>query len=125
MIEWLKSIFVPASEAYQARTERKKAEKVAAIEADVAKLEANKQAIKEGRQADADWELASLKNSGWKDELWSLIFAIVFIGSFVPVMQDFVQVGIEQITAYPEWFRFLFSSIVLAAFGIRLWRRLG
>jgi len=125
MFDWLKSIFAPASEAYQARQERKREEKIAAIQQDIATLEANAKAIADGREADTRWELASIQNSGWKDELWSLVFAAVFVGSFLPGVQDHVQVGIQQITSYPEWFRFLFSSIVLAAFGIRLWRRLG
>lgn len=125
MIDWFKSFLAPASDAYQARQERKKAETLADIEHDIRVLEENAKAIAEGRAADISWELESIRNSGWKDELWSLIFAAVFVGSFLPGVQDHVQIGIEQITSYPDWFRFLFSSIVLAAFGIRLWRRIG
>jgi hypothetical protein len=115
----------PVSEAYQARTERKKAEHLANVESDIKKLQANLGAINEGRKADENWELASIKNSGWKDELWSIVFAIVFICSFIPFLQEYAQTGIDQISGYPQWFQFLFSSIVLAAFGIRLWRRKG
>lgn len=121
----ISGLFAPASDAYQARTERKKAEHLANVEADVRRMEANAQAIREGRKQDENWELASIKNSGFKDELWSIVFAIVFIGSFLPYIQEYVANGIQQITSYPQWFQFLFSSIVLAAFGIRVWRRKG
>ena len=115
----------PASEAYQARTERKKAETLANVEADVKRMQANAEAIREGRKADENWELASIKNSSFKDELWSIVFAIVFLGSFVPYIQEYVAIGIYQINSYPPWFQFLFASIVLAAFGIRYVRRKG
>ena len=88
-------------------------------------MQANADAVREGRKADENWELASIKNSSWKDELWSIVFAVVFIGSFLPYVQEYVAVGIKQIDSYPQWFQFLFSSIVLAAFGIRMWRRKG
>src|SRR5690606_38587130 len=123
--DWIKTIIATESEASQARQAHKRMDMIAAIQQDIATLEANAKAIADGREADTRWELASIQNSGWKDELWSLVFAAVFVGSFLPGVQDHVQVGIQQITSYPEWFRFLFSSIVLAAFGIRLWRRLG
>lgn len=115
----------PASDAFQARTERKKAEHLANVQADVQKLQMTADALSEGRTVDSQWELQSIKNSGWKDELWSVVFAMVFIGSFLPYIQDYVARGIEQISSYPQWFQFLFSSIVLAAFGIRMWRRRG
>ncbi len=121
--KWIREAIAPASEAYQARTTRKKEEFIANVEADAKRLQANAVALSQGRKADESWELKSIDNSGWKDELWSLVFAAVFVGSFVPKLQDYVQVGIDQISAYPPWFQFLFSSIVLASFGIRYWRR--
>jgi len=115
----------PASEAFTARQERKKEELIANVEADIRRLEVNAGALREGRKADENWELASINNSGFKDELWSIVFAVVFLGSFLPYVQEYVAVGIAQIDSYPQWFQFLFSSIVLAAFGIRMWRRKG
>ena len=125
VLSLIQGAFKPASDAFKARTERKTVEHVANIEADVKRMQANADAVREGRKADENWELASIQNSGWKDELWSVVFALVFIGSFLPYVQGYVEEGIRQIDSYPQWFQFLFSSIVLAAFGIRMWRRKG
>lgn len=119
----LGALIAPAAEAFKARAARKQAQEQAVHETDIAKEEAWREYAKQNIDADVVWETEAQKQSGWKDELWSLVFAGVFVGSFVPVVQDYVMVGIMQLDAYPHWFQVVFVSVILAAFGIRFWRR--
>ncbi len=75
----------------------------------------------EGR--DHEWELASLKNSGWKDEWVLVILSVPMILSFIPYTQPFVVAGFVALDGTPLWYRTTVMSIYLATFGLRLWRR--
>jgi len=75
----------------------------------------------EGR--DHEWELASLKNSGWKDEWVLIILSVPMILSFIPYTQPFVVAGFVALDGTPLWYRTTVMSIYLATFGLRLWRR--
>lgn len=75
----------------------------------------------EGR--DHDWELASLRNSGWKDELVLIVLTLPMVLVFVPFTQPYVEVGFEHLSATPDWYRWLIMMIYAATFGIRIWRR--
>ena len=75
----------------------------------------------EGR--DHEWELESLKNSGWKDEWVLVILSIPMILSFIPMTQPYVVAGFEALEGTPTWYRITVASIYLATFGLRLWRR--
>ncbi len=114
-----------ASGAFQARTLRKRDERIATIEADSKRLADNAKALRDGRDHDANWELASIKNSSWKDEMWAVLFAMMVSASFLPWTQEYAQKGIDQISGYPPWFQFIFGSVVLASYGIRYARRKG
>ena len=75
----------------------------------------------EGR--DHEWEILSIKNSGYKDE-WVLgLVSIPMILSFVPSTQVYVSQGFVVLEGTPEWYRFIVMSIFLAVYGIRWWRR--
>lgn len=127
-MNWLKAIggaiVGPVVGYFTSRGERKTKEKLAKIDADIARMHANKQAISEGRKADVDWELLSIKNSSHKDELWTYWFFGVATATFVPALQPYVRNGIDILGSYPEWFTWAWLSVVLSAFGIRTWRRL-
>ena len=75
----------------------------------------------EGR--DHDWEMLSIRNSGYKDE-WVLgLVSIPMILSFIPSTQPIVQSGFETLEGTPPWYRMLVMSVMLAVYGIRWWRR--
>jgi hypothetical protein len=121
--DWISGLFKPASDAYAAKVAAD-AQK-AATQAQVTE-QAQTQATEvqlENIKADEQWEAAAQAKSGWKDELWTLGFFGVFVGSFIPGLQQYVAIGIQQLTTYPYWFMLLFSSAVMASFGIRFWRR--
>jgi hypothetical protein len=75
----------------------------------------------EGR--DHEWEMLSIKNSGWKDEYVLITLSIPMILSFIPYTQPFVVDGFVALDGTPLWYRTTVASIYLATFGLRLWRR--
>ncbi len=75
----------------------------------------------EGR--DHEWELESIRNSGWKDEWVLIILSIPMILVFIPYTQQAVFDGFVALDSTPLWYRTIVASIYLATFGLRLWRR--
>lgn len=75
----------------------------------------------EGR--DHEWELESIRNSGWKDEWVLIILSIPMILVFIPQTQQAVFDGFIALDSTPLWYRTIVASIYLATFGLRLWRR--
>lgn len=75
----------------------------------------------EGR--DHEWELESIRNSGWKDEWVLILLSIPLVGSFIPQVQPFIIDGFEALAMTPDWYRWLTTMILAAVYGIRIWRR--
>jgi len=75
----------------------------------------------EGR--DHEWELESIRNSGWKDEWVMGLVSIPAIMAFTPWGQPYVVAGFEALEATPLWYQTVMVSVFLAAYGIRWWRR--
>lgn len=75
----------------------------------------------EGR--DHEWELESIRNSGWKDEWVLIILSIPMITSFIPYTQAATLAGFDALATTPLWYRTTVMTIYLATFGLRLWRR--
>ena len=75
----------------------------------------------EGR--DHEWELESIRNSGWKDEWVLILLSVPLILVFIPPMQPYVLAGFEVLAETPEWYRWLVMMIFTAIYGIRIWRR--
>lgn len=75
----------------------------------------------EGR--DHEWELESIRNSGWKDEMVIIILSIPLVLVFIPGLSQYALDGFEILGQTPDWYRWLIVMIYAASFGIRLWRR--
>ena len=75
----------------------------------------------EGR--DAEWEIARIKDSGWKDEWVLILLSFPLVMSFVPKLQVYVVSGFEALESTPDWYRWLVLLIFTAIYGIRIWRR--
>ena len=58
-----------------------------------------------------------LVTASWKDEFWAVIFGILFIAPVVPGGEAMVERIFTAFDAWPEDFRLLFISIVVASFG--------
>jgi hypothetical protein len=75
----------------------------------------------EGR--DHEWELESIRNSGYKDEWVLFLLSIPMVMSFIPATVQYVTSGFEALEGTPPWYRFMITSIFLGIYGIRTWRR--
>jgi hypothetical protein len=84
---------------------------------------AKTQRASESEGHDAEWEMESIKNSGWKDEWVLIVLSIPMILVFIPWTQPFITSGFESLSTTPLWYRTTVMTIYLATFGIRLWRR--
>ena len=85
------------------------------------KAKTERAAQSEGR--DHEWELESIRNSGWKDEFVMLVLSIPMILVFIPWTQPYIAIGFENLSTTPDWYRWLVVMIYAATFGIRVWRR--
>ena len=72
---------------------------------------------------DHEWELESIRNSGWKDEWVLVLLSIPLVLVFIPWTQDTVLTGFQTLEQTPEWYRWIVMVIFLAIYGVRLWRR--
>lgn len=79
--------------------------------------------ISESEGRDHEWELESIKNSGWKDEWVLILLSIPLILSFLPWTVVYVQMGFAALEQTPDWYRWLIMLIFTAIYGIRVWRR--
>ena len=75
----------------------------------------------EGR--DHEWEIESIRNSGYKDEWVLFLLSIPMVMSFIPSTVQYVVAGFEALEGTPPWYRFMITAIFLAIYGIRTWRR--
>ena len=66
-----------------------------------------------------DWELEAIKNSGWKDELWTVLFVLIVGACFLPFAQPYVFDGFAALDQTPTWFQIAIGMSVSASFGIK------
>jgi hypothetical protein len=85
--------------------------------------EAKTKRASESEGRDHDWEIESIRNSGWKDELVILVLTVPLVLVFIPQMAPYVLQGFEILETTPDWYRWLILVIYSATFGIRIWRR--
>ena len=109
---------------YKATTRQLKADiKMEELRGKAAYQAAKTQRAADSEGHDADWEMASLKNSGWKDEWVLIVLSIPMIAVFVPYLTPHILAGFEALATTPLWYRSTVMAIYLATFGIRLYRR--
>ena len=84
---------------------------------------AKSQRASESEGRDHEWELESIRNSGWKDEWVLVVLSIPMIGAFIPGIQPYITEGFASLETTPLWYRVTVGSIYLATFGLRMWRR--
>lgn len=82
-------------------------------------IRAKYQAEAEKAKHVANWELASIANSGLKDEWVMLMISYPIIGSFIPYLQDNVLQGFKILAQTPYWFVGIVITIFLAVYGVR------
>ena len=122
---------IPSAAEYFTKREERKAKlqelehlrELAKLEGKIAWEQALTKRAYESEGRDHEWELESIRNSGWKDELVLIILSLGMVGSFVPGLQPYVIAGFDALAQTPDWYRWLIVMIYAATFGIRVWRR--
>ena len=118
---FLGGLVKPVSDAYKARQERKTRVKEAEINRDVAKLEAEAAAYREGRAQTHEYDMAAQKNMRftWKDEFIMVIWFTPIIMLFFPGLQEYALKGFENMALIPYGYWLVIFGIVAATFGLK------
>lgn len=68
------------------------------------------------------WEQTHAKGSqtSWKDEFWTVVWAIPVVMAFIPGGVEYALAGFAALKQMPEWYTYTLMTIVLASFGIRI-----
>lgn len=69
----------------------------------------------------ATWEQQAQKNaqSSWKDEYWTIILSLPFIGAFVPPLVPYIKEGFAVLNTMPEYYIASVLISIGASFGYR------
>ena len=108
---------------YIKRQELKHQRELAKIEGKIAYEKAKTARAEASEGRDHEWELESIRNSGWKDEWVLVLLSIPLVLVFIPSTQGYVLEGFRVLDTTPEWYRWLTLMIFAAIYGIRVWRR--
>lgn len=131
-MEWLKSlvgaITAPATEWLRGYGERAKIREQgriviteAEVRGDIAAAEASAQRAAAQDAADQQWDIEASRAAArsWKDELWTIVFALPIVLAFVPGGAGLVAVGFQSIAQAPGWYQAGFAASIAFAYGIR------
>lgn len=128
---WLRELAGPALEALNGWRERRHELK---LEQHKLKLEEvrGKVRIAEARvqakiamdaqraSADINWELESIRNSGWKDEYLTIWVTAFMTFLAMPWTREDTLLFVETLAALPLWVQVICTMPFAAAFGIRV-----
>lgn len=84
-----------------------------------AKTDAKIRILETSQDAEIDWNLKALDQSGWKDEWFTILLSIPAIMCFIPGLDIYVINGFTALKETPEWYRVCFLVAVAASFGYR------
>lgn len=123
-MNWIKQLFglgEIAGEYLKERQKLKNSLKLAQLQGKIDLQNAKVQARIAAQNHVQNWEMTSLQlhSRGWKDELVLLVVLFPYIGSFIPVVQDYIKTGFEYLAEMPYWAVGLTVAICLAIYGIR------
>lgn len=78
--------------------------------------------VRQGLAADATWELESIKAGQQYRGFELYVLSIPLVLCFTPYAY-IVDRGFKALDATPRWFQLLLTTVFLANYGYRLWRR--
>src|SRR5688500_10373139 len=112
-----------AADFFMKREELKQQVQLEKLRGKIAWEEGLTKRASESEGHDADWELARIKEAGWKDEWVLILLSIPMVMSFIPKLQPYVIGGFAALSQTPDWYRWLTLMIFAAISGLRVWRR--
>ena len=119
VIELVTAGISAATGAVKGWQDRKTAKTQSKIKIEEAETGSSIKRIEERDAADRAWETTSLKQSGWKDEFWTIVIAVPLVMCFIPGLVDFVVAGFAALEKTPRWYQALVATAVGSAFGVK------
>lgn len=95
------------------------------------KVESQTRVVEKSADHEHGWEILHAEGSktSWKDEFWTLVFAVPMILCFIAFGEfdgpALAMAGFKALAETPQWYQYTLVTIVLAAFGIRNKEALG
>jgi len=125
-MNWLRALF-GLFNLGAAGIEAHKAQQLAKIDLETAKLKAKAQAAQMAAQSEAGWELLAMADArtSWKDEFWTILLAIPLLAAFVPGLGPYIQHGFEVIGDAPDWYKWAVGAAISFAFARRTLPKFG
>lgn len=122
-LSWIGAVLQPVADGFKSWNDGRVKIKEAKINATIARYNAEAKMAEKQLDAETDWDLEALRQSAnsWKDEWLLFIFTMPMIGSFIPVVQDYVITGWGYIAKAPLWYQTCLLGMVAASFGLRWW----
>ena len=93
--------------------------KLEKIKSEVAREKARADAASKLAEREAEWELEQIRNSGWKDEYWTIVLSAPVVLVFIPWFQPYIAGGFVSLEQAPEWYLVAVGTAIAAAFGVR------
>ena len=109
----------PVTSLVEGWQQRKKAKLQNKLALEKAETEAKINYVKTAQQGKLAWEKEALKQSGWKDEYWTLVLSIPAILCFIPGMAGHVMEGFAALQETPDWYQWAICVAIAASFGYR------
>tara|TARA_R110002126_G_scaffold111010_2_gene248794 strand:- start:456 stop:860 length:405 start_codon:yes stop_codon:yes gene_type:complete len=84
-------------------------------------IEADNSRKQELLRQGGSWDEIHARNSGnsWKDEFWTLVFAIPLVMCFIPSQVSYVVAGFAALEGMPEWYSYALGTLIAASVGFR------
>jgi hypothetical protein len=131
IIGLISTLFQPLADSYKANQERKAAKEAAIVKIQQTQLEdANKVTL-----TDAEWEALAVANlnTSWKDEYVTIIITAPIVGILLgglwtgltgsKAVLEGMAIGLTSLASVGVDMGFLMNAVVLAAIGLKVWRK--
>lgn len=119
MLKFLGGLVSPVTKFFQHRAEIKHTERMGELEERREHWKARTELAKTGQANEHAWNLAHIRNSGWKDEFVLLIINYPIIALFARHWEDPI-VAVQALALFPDFWTYTWMAINLAIYGIRL-----
>jgi len=93
----------------------------AKVNSQVIMEQAKAEVMRKQATLNGDWDLEALRGQGssWKDEWFTVVLSLPFLGAFIPAFQPYVKEGFVILEGLPDWYKAALGIAIAASFGIR------
>lgn len=112
-------LFTKVPEAVSGYFQKKEEAKIRRAELEAALQQKKLESIQKAEDYESAWNLAQIQNSGWKDEYWTIILSLPFIGAFIPFLVPYIIEGFAALDKMPGWYKYYVGLAIGAAFGFQ------